>query len=135
MPDLQRGVVAAGSWFAITYGAAVVLGLPISVSAAATSAAYLGASAVASDVVHNWWNVYPSAWSSALGTGLLFAASQRLGEGSSDYVTNVVSGAAGDVAGNAVNSAFFRGAYSDGGDAGGYDAATVTNEEGAVSTA
>ena len=71
MPDLQRGVVAAGSWFAITYGAAVVLGLPISASAAAASAAYLGASAVASDYAHNWLNVYPSMWTSALGTGLL----------------------------------------------------------------
>lgn len=135
MPDLQRGVVAAGSWFAITYGAALALGLPISAAAAASSAAYLGASAVASDVVHNWWNVYPSAWSSALGTGLFFAAGQRLGEGSTDYVTNVVSGAAGDVAGNAVNHAFFNSAYSDGGDASGFDASTVTNEEGAVSTA
>ena len=134
MPDLQRGVVAAGSWFAITYGAAVVLGLPISASAAAASAAYLGASAVASDYAHNWLNVYPSMWTSALGTGLFYAAGQRLGEGSTEYFANAVSGAVGDVAGNAVHNAYFN-SYSSGGDASGFDAGTVTSEEGAVSTA
>lgn len=135
MPDLQRGVVAAGSWFAITYGAAVVLGLPISVGAAASSAAYLGASCVASDYAHDWLNVYPSMWTSALGTGLFFAASQQLAEGNSDYLVNVASGAAGDVAGNAVNSTYFGSSYSDGGNASGQDAGVVSTEEGAVSTA
>lgn len=131
MPELQRGLVAAGSWFAIAYGASVALGLPVSASTAAMSAAYMGASAVASDFAHSLLNVYPSTWTSALGTGLFYAAGQRLGEGNTDYAINVASGAVADVAASAVGGALHRNSAEHNP----YDSAHVTDEDGAVATA
>ena len=86
----------------------------------------MGASAVASDYAHNWLHMYPSGWSSALGTGLAFAAAQRAGKGSVDYLANVSAGAISDVASSVVLRSYnSQDSYSN----------DVQLEEGAVSTA
>ena len=126
MSEVERGLAAAGAWFAIAYAASAFLGGAASVASLAESAAYMGASAVASDYAHNWLHMYPSGWSSALGTGLAFAAAQRAGKGSVDYLANVSAGAISDVASSVVLRSYnSQDSYSN----------DVQLEEGAVSTA
>ena len=126
MSEVERGIAAAGSWFVIAYAVSALAGVPTSVAALAESAAYMGASAVASDYAHSWLHIYPSGWSSALGTGLAFAAAQAAGKGSADYVANVSAGAMSDVASSMVLRAYNPGeSYSN----------EAPLEDGAVSTA
>ena len=125
MFDVNRGLTAAGTWFAVSYGFSVLLGVNVSMGEVAESAAYMGASAVASDWLHSAWHMYPTAITSALGTGVVFAAAQAVGKGSDAYVANVAAGATTDVVASFVTHAVYPSP----------DYADAAPEDGAVSTA
>ena len=125
MLDVNRGLTAAGTWFAVSYGFSALLGVNVSFGEIAESAAYMGGSAIASDWLHSAWHMYPTAVTSAVGTGVVFAASQAVGKGSTAYVANVAAGATTEVLASFVT----RSVYPT------EDSAYAQPEDGAVSTA
>ena len=125
MIDINRGLTAAGTWFVVSYGFAVVLGVNVSVMEVAESAAYMGGSAVVSDWLHSAWHMYPTTVTSAVGTGVVFAAAQALGKGSDAYLANVAAGATTDVAASYVERMVYPSSNNE----------DYTPDDGAVSTA
>lgn len=129
MFDLQRGFVAAGTWFAVSYGLGMALGASQSVAVLAESAAVMGASELASDWLHSVAGMYPTGLSSAVGVGLSFAAGQALVRGDGAYLANATAGAANHAVSTYVEGMVYPAQYENNDVPG-----LVTTEEGAVST-
>ena len=99
MMDLQRGIAVAGTWLAVSLALTTVTGAGAPLGAMFESAAYMGASSLASasDAAHYALGMYPTGLSAAVGTGVMYAASQRLAYGSTFYISNTVAGAGTEV--------------------------------------
>ena len=97
MMDLQRGIAVAGTWLAVSLALTTVTGTGAPLGAVLESAAFMGASSLASDAAHYALGMYPTGLTAAVGTGVMYAASQRVAYGSTFYVSNVVAGAGTEV--------------------------------------
>ena len=100
----NRAVMSAGLWFGVVYGLGLVTGAQMSLSATAIDASIMSASAYGSDALHSAVGRVPSAASSALSTGVMYAAIQRAYNGDNSYVINTVAAAANDYLVEAVSS-------------------------------
>lgn len=128
MFDLQRGFVAAGTWFVISLGLGMAIGSTQSIGVLAESAAVMGASELASDWLHGAANVYPSGLTGALGVGLAFAAGQKMIHGDGAYLANATAGAVNHAASSYVEAMVYPAQYES------EYPGQVSTEEGAVST-
>ena len=94
---MSRAVLTAAVWAGISAGLALALGVPMDMMVIGTDAGIMGASSLASDTVHTVLGMKPTGTTAALGTGLFFAAGEKLIRGDNSYITNVVGGAVSDM--------------------------------------
>lgn len=95
--SLKYAGMSAGVWFATAYGLNLVLGGEASVTEIAIDAGLMGASCLASDLVQGQvLGSAPTPVTSAVGTGLMYAALQAAYRGSDGYVTNFALAGAND---------------------------------------
>lgn len=96
--SMSRAVMSAGLWFGVSYGLGMAFGVRVNPVDVAIDSALLGGSALASDMLHTSLGMPPSAVSSAVATGALYAGTQKLYRGSDAYLTNAVVAGANDYA-------------------------------------
>ena len=95
--SMNRAVMSAGLWFGVVYGIGVLTGSEaLDLMFVAKDAAVMGASAYASDAAHAAMGVVPSAMTSALSTGVMYAVAQKFYSGDESYVVNVLAAAGND---------------------------------------
>ena len=93
----NRAVMSAGLWFGVVYGIGLLTGAGgMDLVATGKDAAIMGASAYASDAAHAAMGAVPSAMSSALSTGVMYAAIQKFYAGDDLYVVNILGAAGND---------------------------------------
>ena len=93
-----RAAFSAGLWFAVSYGMGMVAGSNPSLMDCAVDGGVMGASAMASDLIHGVLDWEATGTTSAVLTGASFAAAQKLLRGSNDYMVNGALAAANDFA-------------------------------------
>ena len=93
---ISRGFMSAGLWFGVSYGLGLAFGANPQLMDIAVDSGLMGASSVASDMVHSMIGMSPSGVTSAVVTGGFYAGSQKLYRNSDDYVVNVALAGAND---------------------------------------
>jgi hypothetical protein len=97
----------------------MVVGANLNATDVLVDAGIMGAATLGSDIVHNVIGMVPTTASSALVSGSFYAGAQKAYRDDSNYVVNLVAGAANDVlvdyAGNMYYARQEMGAVEDGG--------------------
>ena len=111
---------SSGVWLATAYGLSMVVGENLNASDVLVDAGIMGAATFGSDFVHNVIGLIPTTASSALVSGSFYAGAQKAYRDDSNYVVNLVAGAANDVVVDYVGNMYYArsamGAVEDGGD-------------------
>jgi len=94
---LSRAVLTAAVWAGVSYGLAMIAGVPADMTAVAVDGATMGAASLTSDTLHSTLGMNPTGTTAAIGTGAAFAGLQSLLRGDNNYAVNFVSGAASDM--------------------------------------
>ncbi len=94
----NRGLMSAGLWFAVQWALGMAAGIPVSVMDVAVDSALMGGSAVVSDVALGSLGWAPTAVSSAVATGAIYTAVQKVYRGSNEYAINFGLAASNDYA-------------------------------------
>ena len=117
---VTRALWSSGIWLATAYGLGMVVGANLNATDVLVDAGIMGAATLGSDIVHNVIGMVPTTASSALVSGSFYAGGQKAYRDDSNYVVNLVAGAANDVlvdyAGNMYYARSAMGAVEDGGD-------------------
>ena len=116
---VTRALWSSGIWLATAYGLGMVVGANLNATDVLVDAGIMGAATLGSDIVHNVIGMVPTTASSALVSGSFYAGAQKAYRDDSNYVVNLVAGAANDVlvdyAGNMYYARQEMGAVEDGG--------------------
>jgi hypothetical protein len=118
--SFTRALWSSGVWLATAYGLGMVVGANLNASDVLVDAGIMGAATFGSDFVHNVIGLIPTTASSALVSGSFYAGAQKAYRDDSNYVVNLVAGAANDVVVDYVGNMYYArsamGAVEDGGD-------------------
>jgi hypothetical protein len=93
---VNRALMSSGLWFGVSWAVAFAAGTEAPWAEIAKDSAIMGASALASDAAHGLVGITSSATTSAIGTGVIYSALQKVVRGDDSYLTNFGAAAAND---------------------------------------
>ena len=105
--SFTRALWSSGVWLATAYGLGMVVGANLNASDVLVDAGIMGAATFGYDFVHNVIGLIPTTASSALVSGSFYAGAQKAYRDDSNYVVNLVAGAANDVVVDYVGNMYY----------------------------